>query len=65
MACPFRYPVRKRYGPRIQDYIGDSARLTDWQEKASARLHGHMAHEAEYLIMKKLEPGDGYDNLAV
>ncbi len=57
----YRYPVRMRYGPRIQDYLGDAGPLSSWREKVSARLDGHIKHEAEYLIMKKLEPGDGYD----
>jgi hypothetical protein len=60
----YRYPVRKRYGPRIQDYLGDPGPYSAWQEKVGARLDGHMKHEAEYLIAKKLQPGDGYDTMA-
>lgn len=60
----YRLPIKQLYGPRIQDYLGDDANHKKWQDMASERLKGHMAHEAEYLIKKKLEPGDGYSEAA-
>lgn len=58
----YRFPIKPLAGPRIQDHLEKPAIWAIIEQKATERLLTAAAHETEYLIQRRLEQGDGFDD---
>lgn len=50
MPRGYRFPIKALYGPRIQDYLGDSNIIGTLQKMAGERLTKNMEREVNYLL---------------